>query len=210
MKSNKLLVENPNAIYSEDYDVVIRWQNVRTVCFSYYGEKMYVGTEKMSHLNLYAKTPYIDEIAEENFGRGKYAGRLFISNRIISFWDFPPDKNTLKQVLFDIEQSIPIKFDKDWKIEVPTDKIMRLKNDTGWGSWYPTKEDQEFIRVEDYKPGFVRNKDELKIPHIESPLYKLNTTSSLKGSYKTAWDAKDNIKNRQRIFTSESIKNKKQ
>jgi hypothetical protein len=204
MKKSNKINENPNAVYSEEYDVAIPWTSIRTMCFSYYGEKMYIGSGKMTHLNLYAEYPGIDERAEDNLGRGKYAGRLFVNLRIISFWDFPPNKSEFDKTIADIEKMVNTKFTDDWKVEVPSKRTLEKKDNFGWGSWYPKKTDQEFIPIREYAGGYERNPDEMRMQHVMSPLKKSETNNSMKGSYKTAWDSKDNIESRQKRMTSES------
>jgi hypothetical protein len=204
MKKSNKINENPNAVYSEEYDVALPWHAIRTMCFSYYGEKMYVGSGLMKHLNLYAQYPEIDEMAENNLGRGKYAGRLFVNLKIISFWNFPPNKLEFDKTIADIEKVVNTKFTDDWKVEVPSKKIMSTSNDQGWGNNHPKKDDQEFIPIREYTGGYERNPDELRMQHVMSPLKKSETNNSMKGSHKTAWDSKDNIESRQKRMTSES------
>jgi len=210
MKTNNsfypVLFENPNAVYYDKVGTVVDWTQVRSLAFSYYGGMMYIGSGRSTHLDLYKQYNGTDELAKSREGRGKYAGRVYTSLKIISFWEFPENKKVLQQILNDIEEETSIHFDNSWRVEVP----LNYNNTASWGTWHPSKNSQEFVPIDKYDGGFSRSEEEMKQKHIMSPIEKeaikkKHPVLAGFGSDKTAWDSPNNIKVRQTKYTSESL-----
>jgi len=204
------LFENPNAIYLNDYHTAVNWTNIKSLAFSYYNDIMYVGSIRSTHIDLYKNARIKDNLAEIRNGRGKYAGRLFVSPKIISFWDFPETYEIFKQLLKDIEEETSIRFDNTWKVEIPLYYQKDPDGYGGWGSWYPRQSSQKFININDYDGGFARSEQEMRQEHVMTPIEKerlknKNNIARGFGSDKTAWDSPHNIKTRQQKQTSESL-----
>lgn len=207
------LFENPNAVYVRDHDVAVPWDVTKTYAFSYYGNKMYIGSLNMTHMKLYASCPEFDELANERLGRGRYSGRIFEEFKVIAFWDFPEDKAMLMNVLSDIENASRLKFDDEWKIEIPNNTERGKDEFGGWGSWYPKLNTQQFVSIEDYEYPGKRKREDVMQGHVDSPIKKeMNrkagnyTRPRGFGSDKTSWDSPNNIVFRQKQMTSESKK----
>ena len=142
------LFENPNAVYIPKENQAKDWSNTYTIPFSYYGKKLYVGDEGETHDEMIDLAP----INYEGDGRGKCSGRLFLKEKIITFWHFPENKEALKNLLSDLQNIInndskrdrKVDFEnKQWRIEIPKG-YNNLKNYPTadypkWGSWYPKK-----------------------------------------------------------------------
>jgi len=174
------LFENPNAIYLPEEDKVVDWDDEPCIAFSYYDGILKVG--KWTHQSLnYDNGPE----------RGEYSGRLFTKSKIITFWHFPENKTVLKSVLRDIQEKINngdlepiyVDFSFGWKVEIPNNfeklKKYPTKSKNGnmfpnpdWGDWWPKKNSQKFIDIDDYNGEYERSSDELKQEHVISPLLK--------------------------------------
>jgi hypothetical protein len=206
-----MLFENPNAIYLDSYHSTVEWQQVRTLAFSYYSGIMFVGSVRATHVSMYKTCGLKDDLAESREGRGRYAGRLYMSPKIITFWDFPETNEILRQVLTDIEEETDIRFDNSWKVEVPLHWIKDKDKPADWGTWHPKQSSQKFVPIDQYTGGYVRSEEEMNQKHILSPIEKEKIKKQQPiakgfGSDKTAWDSENNIKKRQLKFTSESMK----
>jgi len=192
------IFENPNAIYLKNK--IINWDDVNTIAFSYYNDKLYVGAIGDIHDEILIPKGY------EGDSRGQYSGRLFLKEKIIAFWHFPENKQIFKKVINDLTEKTFIDFDvPGWRVEIPKD-FKNLKeypqgefNYPDWGSWEPKKDDQEFIDINDYenKKEYTRSREELLQPHPYKPTKRIKGS----GSDKTAWDSKRNIKVRQAMYT---------
>jgi len=184
------LFENPNAIYDPKTDEEVDWNHTDTLPFSYYNDELFIGNPGDTHDNMRYNQNFPQDY--EGDARGKYSGRLFFDYKIVTFWHFPEDKETLKKILNDLQDKLSKGnfenfkgktinfFDNKWKIEVPnnyrnlTKYPRKSKNDnTGiypnWGGWYPTKKSQKFIKPEDYNKKYERPPEELKIQHLIPP-----------------------------------------
>jgi len=161
------LFENPNAIYDTETGKTAMY-NKDAMPFWYMGDIMHVGGIGSTHDT-----------------RLNYAGRLFFTQKIITFWHFPENKAVLNKVLSDIEKRLnktgkrDINFKRDgWKIEIPADDIFQKmkngdsSNDKNWGNWSPSVTEQKFIDIDDYNGEYERSTDELKQDHVISPLLK--------------------------------------
>jgi len=179
------LFENPNAINLTGK--VEEWIESKTIPFSYYHKEMYVGSIGTTH----------DDMQPRNYkkdGRGEYSGRLYVDHYVITFWHFPENKEILKKVLKDLQDTInKDKYDefnnlhidfsnKKWKVEIPTKNFEKLKKYPtkpiykntrlifpDWGNWDPNKKDHKYISIEDYNQGYERTKSELAIRHLIPP-----------------------------------------
>lgn len=202
------LFENPNSIYLEKLDVNVNWYDVKTLGFSYYNDEMHVSSQ--SHYAMYKDLKINDPVAKSREGRGRYAGRLFLSSKIITFWEFPETNDILTMVLYDIEQLTSIKFDETWKIEVPVKYKGYDYTINGWGKYYPRKNEQHYVTIDDYDGNFARKPQEIMQKHVMPPIekQKLKNNSYPRGfgSDKTSWDSQRNIAIRQKELTSESKK----
>jgi len=175
------LFENPNAVYIPKENRAKDWSDTYTIPFSYYGKKLYVGVDGQTHDEMI-------DLAPKNYegdGRGKCSGRLFLKEKIITFWHFPENKEALKKLLSELQNNINNDSDRDervdfenkqWRIEIPKEynKLKNypkggLGNYPKWGSWYPKKEDQTFVKIEKYNKKYERSKEELEIRHLIPP-----------------------------------------
>jgi len=204
------LFENPNSVYLEKYHEAIDWSQVKTLAFSYYCGMMFIGSGRSTHDKLYKELKIKDELAEKRHGRGKYAGRLYMSSKIITFWEFPETNEILMKLLTDIEEETSIHFNNSWTVEVPL-FIKDSDHTAYWGDWYPKQSAQKFVPIDKYVGGVMRSEEEMQQKHIMDPIEKekqkkLNPVAKGFGSDRTAWDSPHNIEYRQKQITSESFK----
>lgn len=112
--------------------------------------------EKKRQLILRAYDTISDEIRDSD--RVKYDGRLWTTQKVISFWHYPENRTVLYKILSDIEKECGIKIiDNGYKIETA---IFSGKYTSDWG---------EIIPIENY--GGVD--DDIRLqrkPHEMSPL----------------------------------------
>jgi hypothetical protein len=178
--------ENANVISYQNK--ILWWQEIKnTYCFSYYeiNNNLELFIEKdITHDDLYDisinDTPYqINNKNEEGYwGRGPYSGRLFVDQKVITFWRFPESQQKLKKISDDIFKKINIDIYKEkYKIEIITDQ--KTKDDaylnqwgSAWGNSNSTALSTELIPVEKYEKSFKINKTDLKIPHLMNPTQK--------------------------------------
>jgi len=111
-------------------------------------------------------------------GRTKNSGRIFSTLKVITFWSFPQSYDELMKVLKDLEQATKLNIinDKEWRIEIPSGEFTKYFNDPnprGWGTWQPRVGDVSFIKIEDYRGGYQRSKEELNTPHLDSSKKKV-------------------------------------
>ena len=126
------LNENPNAIYDPKSEKVIQWDSDNCIVFTYLNDKkieMVIGID--THNSLFFEDTNKFRIYPEYFqGRGPCSGRLFKTQKIISFWSFPESHEELIEALEKIEKAtweklevhLNLLTDKNWKVEFPTDK----------------------------------------------------------------------------------------
>jgi len=164
------LFENPNTIIKDVDGVLIDmvWSRDSSICFSYYHGKFYTGKE--THIDL-ANVYIRDDKSEKtnqyynHYGRGELAGRLFLDEKIITFWFFPKDKTELKKVADDIKKSTGIGiWNDEWRIEITSLEMGKH----GWGDWTPTKkwDKIQYIPIKDYEGSEERSEEEIKTPHF--------------------------------------------
>lgn len=168
------LFENPDAIIDprdgEEYSYY------KTLPFSYYYTyddelKFFISDEyEDTHNDLLNSDEdiIIDDLLNSDKyieGRGPLSGRLYIRNKIITFWDFPKNQQKLKKIGDDIKkESGEDIYEGGWLVEVPKndDEI-----DLNWKGIEPDV-DVYFVPVEDYNHYRKRSKKELETPHLMS------------------------------------------
>ena len=182
------LFENPNAIVAPK-GKVIDWTDDLCIPFGYYNDKLFIGYPNDTHFDMYGEylqnNPLYIDTTSTLAERGKYSGRIFTSYNYITFWNFPENKNKLKQVLNELEvkinndswykiKKISVDFSNpEWKIEIPIDiEEVKKTNNVMWGDWYPNEDEVNYIPIEDYDYGYERTPEELSQEHVKSPLLK--------------------------------------
>ena len=106
-----LVKESPDKVNLTEYSY-LNWRNTDAIPFSFKinnshttVEDAFIGKRGATH----------GSIKEENLS---YAGRLWVNEKIISFWVYPNIK-LFKSIIENLEDILNIKiFNNDWKIEV--------------------------------------------------------------------------------------------
>jgi hypothetical protein len=173
------LNENPNAIWDVKKERIEEWKVGKDIAFTY--------TDHLKKEMIVSKDTHGDISREadiESFGyrgRGVNSGRIFVSQKVISFWAFPKNNKDLIKTLADVEKAVQRKYDKKlnlltnkkWTIEIPVDKQEAKNYPGGWGDWYPKKNSQKFISIDQYKKRIKRpperSPEELQIRHLIPP-----------------------------------------
>jgi hypothetical protein len=118
------LFESPDISYYDD-----SYKNMDAISFLYYENKFYfkknTGTDYYTHTSIINE--YIMNYQEyykgfnnkQIYNQCKYLGRLWTNKKIISFWDYPENKEILYNIIKNIEENANIKIiNNDYKIEV--------------------------------------------------------------------------------------------
>lgn len=96
---NYKMNENPDYVINNIANYKSKNNNY---AFGYYNGKMLVGNK--THYDIYSLDITRDEFL--------YAGRIWLSEKIISFWDYP-DKNIIKKVIDDLSIALRLYFTQD-------------------------------------------------------------------------------------------------
>lgn len=125
--------------------------------------------------NLIYKGQYLNDDMPEERDKFKYAGRLWFSHKIITFWDYPP-KNKLTEILKKISDELytiynfKINFN-NFNIEVIADSKDRLSCD--WydfqddkGNCYYSGKNKKLIPVKDYIGSQNASEEEMQAIHL--------------------------------------------
>lgn len=174
-----VIKENPDVVvkYMPDGDIkqVAIWNSPDAVVFGYWNDVLFTQVGG-NHHKLHYKIP--DEFLRKfpqkpprNRNDYKFAGRLWIDKKLISFWDYP-SKQELKKVMKDLKKE-GIRIDNNWKIEVVDTKgkyetpelgVDPMDDEKYWD--VPTK----FVTIKDY----IGSEKQLNkgASHMLSPKYK--------------------------------------
>lgn len=209
MIKNFKLFENPNIIFYNNEE--IKWIQQLTICFSYYNGIMVTG-RRLTHQQLYShfilnnnvETDY--DIYHDEFGRGDYSGRIFLKDKIVTFWEFPKNKEHLKEIIKDIEKEEEIKiWNNGYKIEIINDKYEDKFLKNKWGTKEPKEEKYlQYIPLENYKGIKINYNIGIDVPHITSPFKKKK--KFIKGFGSLSSKGKQPLKWKQAKLKSEKIK----
>jgi hypothetical protein len=145
----------------------------KEIVFSYFNDELYIGNNtnydllsiNMSDINSSSINNYMDK-----YGRGEFSGRLFIDEKILTFWYFPKNNKQLKKIVNDLEEKTKLNiWNDEWKIE-----YNKIENDEyDWGNWNPMDDENiEYIPIKNYKKLGKRSEKELKTPHLMTPIEK--------------------------------------
>ena len=152
--------------------------------FGIYKNKAFIGDEGGVHFNIrqdLVDRGVIDDEEMDSYprlrGAWKFPGRMWVSKKVISFWDFPKESQ-MKSIISKLEKAIGIKmWNNGWKVEVidKGGKIYRPDSreyDEEEPSWYEydTGGNIKLIPVEDYA-GSQKQVGKGK-SHVISPVLK--------------------------------------
>lgn len=146
--------------------------------FGYYDGKMRVG--KLNGIHPSIKELYQDIPKAKNTRKEfEYPGRIWIKDKIVSFWEYPKNKTELIKILSDVENEFfkmakrPITINpNDWYIEI-VDK--RLEGDNFpefYGEWADA-EDALLIPISEYEGSDEWSEEKKGKSHVQSPMKKL-------------------------------------
>ena len=136
----KRLYENPNAIYLPDKDKVIELDEEPTIVFSKYDiiekgkppQKEFFSSkgkpgEVWAHFDLYWNEAYKKYEGDANVrvpapphNRGDCSGRVFLNERVITFWKFPKTKREFMECMKEIDKKHGTdiaKHPEKWRVE---------------------------------------------------------------------------------------------
>ena len=161
-----ILFEDPDHIELPIEHIDLSYKDTNAIAFGYLDNQM-VLIDKTVHweiLNYYPKlqSKYKDTFIDRY--KLKWAGRIWYSRRIISFWDFPTSKSIIKKIIIDINNESDrlinngkpkfpkFKIDNDWYIDTidiinnkPKEVLQKIKDYTkipanlkmkNWGNFY--------------------------------------------------------------------------
>jgi hypothetical protein len=187
------LFENPDTLKDEISDRYARWSDSDAISFGYYKTDLIVkrlNDDNYMHYEMleeYFKNNNIDEDDAFNEWLEKhpeskayssnsrqlldYCGRLWFQQKLITFWNYPENIETLLKVLKEVLNVIGVGFyPEDWIIEVISEEKEELAKKVG--KWSNDKREDYLISVLDYKSSGKRDKDEFNQEHELSPILK--------------------------------------
>ena len=180
--------ESPNYIKMEDGQQIDWSDSMNNITFSYYLGKLVSCSNGDNHYDLYnamfrGNTDYFEPVDGNIFkykegvsqeikdkintygnsnGRGEYSGRVFVDDKILTFWKYPEDNEKLKEIVKDLEEQCNLDmWNDDWKIEI----ILENENFRNRDYYYTA--DQELIPIKEYKKSKDRSSEELGRKHME-------------------------------------------
>jgi len=122
----KHINETPDYLFYKGRELTILDKNM--YCFGYYQNnfKIVLGT---THFHLFR----VDREHQQ------YPGRLWLNDKVITFWYYPKNKVKLRNIIFDIENKLRIDIwnDNEWRVEVfegddyPRNKFIKLQDYVG-------------------------------------------------------------------------------
>jgi hypothetical protein len=143
------LKETPLEIDTDDLHLY--FTDPDAVGFLFFDNRIYVGDDHNDIKHRIKKNHRIDNTEFRN--RTKFTGRIWMGSKVISFWDYPRDKNEFTTIIKEIEKGTGEKIlDNNYRVEV-----------------FDKHQQPTIISVEDYT-GEVYNPD--YIEHTRSPLLK--------------------------------------
>jgi hypothetical protein len=92
LKLRQFLFEDPDTVNAKLQNIKINAYTEPNYPFGYYNGKMYIGEENEYHGDMYIDDS-IKNITREQLD---YPGRIWTLDKIISFWEFPKSKDTIK------------------------------------------------------------------------------------------------------------------
>ncbi len=171
LKFKKIINENPDRV-----STTVWWgqQDART--FGYINNKFFISKEATNHPDYFVDLLNKKLISKADFPNGppttahrsnfQFPGRLWINEKIISFWVFP-DKMSFGKLIDDVKKN-GITIDDSWKVDI--------KEGTNYNK-------EELVPITEYTDKF-KNIKVKSVDHIVSPMLKKKDTSIKPGSTK--------------------------
>jgi len=127
------LTESPDDVKSKSPRIRTNYTNPDAIPFGYIDGVMQIGDvgKKQTHDDMLG-----GKHVREDFD---YAGRLWTTKKVISFWQYPEDKNRFNKVIQDLNKYSEINIDDSWYIEIPTAE-----------SWYHDDAETHLIPLKDF------------------------------------------------------------
>ena len=172
----------------------LSWEDRDCISFGYYNnDKMsvidkeyikgdiFVGSKSVTHSEMVEEYTgqYLSYNDENPRTHLKYAGRLWMNSKVISFWDYPDNYIELRKVLDDIEKELNRKeqinliIDDSWLIEViMVDGDQIINKYKYWGDSEISGDGRYIdnsilIPISNYKGSSKRSDDELAMKHLK-------------------------------------------
>lgn len=112
---NKIIKESPDTAFSPDLKL-LEWEDDDAIVFGYYKGKLYHGDA--THSDLVVKNSSGKNIDRDEF---TFPGRLWTYHNVISFWEYPPNKEEVLKILKILKKAYPREIDdiNNYYVEVP-------------------------------------------------------------------------------------------
>ena len=178
IKDNKIdesyypkLFESPDHIDNESHDAHYNWDDKDAFPFGYMNGELFVGKSKESHDSM-----KINAVRYDRY-EFKYPGRIWLKGKIVSFWEYPPTKEKLKEILDGLSSKLGIEIWSDplFRIEVvkrkANDKVELFAQEDQYGRqesvWdLPSRSHKdEIIKVKDY----IKSENPPEVQHLVPP-----------------------------------------
>lgn len=176
------LFESPDTIEARNLSKIIPGKNTLDLAdlqipFGYYNGKMKVGKINGVHPGIRDFYSDLPKSADTRMDF-QYSGRIWIRDRVISFWEYPETPKVLYKILNDIENEFFKKFKKpftinpnNWYIEIVDKRLEGDDFDVHFIEWKDA-EDAILIPVKDYKGSNKWSEKTIGKEHMKSPMEK--------------------------------------
>jgi len=212
----KNLFESPDGIEADNlYDITgetdLGFYHTRAIAFGYYKNEMRIGKPDDAHGMIHMR--YNDMGRDVSRYAFKYGGRIWPSQKVMSFWNYPPTKEFPK-VLKDLQKEIKLMngnsidtvhvdfTDPNWSIEVITEKI---NNDSQPKQEWDVAKEATLILFDEYVGSENQSAIDQAKAHVMSPLKKLRRPQD-SAYFKIRNSKEKSLAWKQALLKSESLK----
>jgi len=213
------LFESPDIIQADNLEKVTQkptldWNDLGTYAFGYFKNKMLIADKNEPHYSVELSYNIENDPDAPSMSRSdmKATGRIWMNEKLISFWKYPQNKNLLFKILKDIQVEFhdrfpderqPLFFDDDWFIEIISDKLPNNKINKFESDWAQSL-NSAIIPINDYKGSDDQSIEAMKKGHIESPMNKLKP-KNISDYIKSGIAKRKPLKWKQALLKSESL-----
>lgn len=161
---HRIIKESPDTVNLPNGDI-LKFDDPKSYPFGYLGSGLHIGKEGTYHVQEFEDEEGNIKVSRRMF---KYPGRIWLEGKIISFWQYPLDKNKLKDIIKELEKQLKIRiYNNGYKIEIVNELVPEFLYNR---SEYNTM-DSTLIPLEDYTSSKDRN---INTQHTSSPAQKTN------------------------------------
>lgn len=171
---DETLNESPDAVITGPGGTFVPWYSSTNYAFGYLKDKFVIAPGKN------AMHRDIPGAARRDF---KYPGRVWPDLRVMSFWEYPPNKEEFKKLVDDLNRLLDINIWKEtgWRVEIVKNRKTGKVEDGNFdfndgmvqGAWIQMSQKKAaLVSVKNYRGSEDRPEGEKNKEHTVSPLLK--------------------------------------